>query len=211
MVTFFNKSPDFESVTFGAPAKGGDNRYFIPCHIKRGDGPADEVLCQFSRQVVNTGALSCGTGAEFMLSDEDTVEFVKECDDQMLALCKANKERWFSGKDLSDAYVEQAFMPSLKDVKRQKNTYTLKARTGKDFVMFDATKEAIDSTSVAAHTKMSVILQIAGLWFTSTRFGITWMLRQGKLQEAERITKTGESMFVDDDEEELDANVFPDD
>ena len=211
MVEFFNKKSEFEALSFGKPVKGNDGRYFVACYFSKENEPADEVICQFSKQITNTSKIVVDGGTELLIADEDTIEFIKECDEKLLELCKQNKALWFPGKEISDTYVEQAFMESLKEVKKHKNKAFLKSRTSKDFVMFNSSKDIIDVVDLKEQSKLAIIIQLAGLWFSSSRFGITWKLRQGKLLETEKVNKFEKSLFIDEEEEEeADMNVFPD-
>ena len=211
MTTFFNKSPDFANISFSKPIKGQDDRYFVACLHKNGSAPASEVLCQFSKQVATTAPLN-GQCAEFAIACEDTVDFVKECDDAIVNMCKEHKIDWFSSDEITDSYIEQAFMPSLKDAKKQKNTFILKTRTCKDTIAFNSSKERVELDELHANAKVSIIVQLHGIWFTKTRFGLTWRIRQLKIHETERLNKFGTSLFVEDDadidDEDID-NVFP--
>tara|TARA_B100001093_G_scaffold3139_1_gene3210 strand:+ start:501 stop:1145 length:645 start_codon:yes stop_codon:yes gene_type:complete len=213
MVKFFKKESEFEDLSFGKPIKGNDGRYFIGCFVRKDNEPLEEIVCQFSKQLISANEIVTNGGTDFYISDEETIEFIKECDDKMLELCKINKEEWFPGKDISDEYVEQAFMSSLSNVKKQKNTIKFKTRTSKELTIFNSAKEIINIDEVTEGTKLGIIVQLAGLWFTTSRFGITWKLRQGKLIEKVQINKFGKSLFNDDDEEmgdDDDMNVFPD-
>lgn len=211
MMSVFNKGADFSKIVFGKPSKGKDGRYFIPCNLLGDDGqPSTEVYNQFNKQVLLTSQLT-GAGIDFHLANDEDIDFIKECDDFALAKCKEMKQEWFSSEDITDSYVEQAFMNSLKEVKKQKGVVVFKTRTAKDLTVFNSAKDVIEASEVEENAKVSVIVQLAGLWFTATRFGVTWMLRQVKQQDSIKQKKIGASMFVDDeeDEQELD-NVFPD-
>jgi hypothetical protein len=208
MATFFNKSPDFSNVEFGTPIKGNDGKYFVSAFVKE-EMQSNEIICQFGPRLQTKNSLSSeSTSLECIFADNQLKDFITDCDDHMLAFCKDNKEAWFNSTDISDSYLDNAMFPSFKQVKKT-DSYVIKLRTSSVMNIFDSSKEEIDITSITEDSKVSVIVQFAGLWFTKTRFGLTWKIKQIKLHN-EKPRSSGKYLFEDAPDEDLD-NVFPDD
>lgn len=202
MAVFFNKNVNFEGFSFGSPIKGPDNKYFVSASVN-----SEDIICQFSRLLCKNTLDSESSSLECVFADTNAKEFFNDCDDHMLAFCKDNKEAWFNSADISDAYLDNAIMPSIKSVKKS-DSYAVKFRTSQQMTVFDSSKEEIELSSIVQDSKISVIVQLAGLWFTKTRFGITWKLKQIKLNN-EKPKSSGLYLFDDVEDDELD-NVFPD-
>lgn len=199
---FFNKSKDYERLEFSKSQKGSDGRYFIACRKEN-----EDVYSQLSKGKLQT---IDGTTLEMILSEADA-SFVEDCEEHFLAKCKDNKEKWFPGSEgLTDQYLESAFMSSLKGVKKMKGMQQMKLKISKNIEVFDSSKEKKEVEDIVEGAKISLIVHMAGLWFTKTRFGVTWLIRQAKIHEKEKVANVGVSMFQEDDEEEVDENVFPD-
>lgn len=209
MTKFFNKTPQFDKIEFGKPIKGSDNKYFVCAFYKNEESEqSEDIICQFGPRLQTKNSLDDKSSSlECIFAEESMKEFVSDCDDHMLAFCKDNKEEWFHSSEISDAYLDNAIMPSLKGLKKS-DSYSIKFRTSQVMSIFDSSKESIPITEVKEDTKVSVIVQLAGLWFTKTRFGLTWKLKQIKIHN-EKPKSAGQYLFEDVEDDELD-NVFPD-
>ena len=206
MVCMFNKNPNYENIEFGKPVKGKDNKYFInSSHIV--DEETCDIICQFGPDVYNkTKILEDASSVEFVIKNEKLLDFIKDCDEQFLNLAKENKDVFFPEQNITDNYSDQAIMPSIKTSKK---IHTFKVRTSPVLGFFSSNRDILSCDDIEVNDKLSIIVQISGLWFTKTRFGITWMLKQIKKNEM-KSDKIGESLFYDDDEENDIGNVFPD-
>lgn len=205
MVHLFNKNPTFDAIEFGKPIKGGDGKYFISASVLV-DEESKDITCQFGPELKSKTTLNeKSTSIELKIPNEQISEFIKDCDDHFIGLAKENKDSWFPNQNITDNYLEQAFMPSLKTAKKET---TIKCKLAKKCVAFNTSKEEIDIGSVSEGAKVSIIANVAGLWFTKTRFGLTWMINQIKINNVEN-KKQMECLF-NDEEEDL-SEVFPDD
>ena len=75
--------------------------------------------------------------------------------------------------------------------------------------LFDGSKNEISINEIKSDAKVSVIVQLAGIWFTKTRFGITWKIKQMKLH-GEKSKTQGKYLFEDVESDDDMDNVFPD-
>ena len=208
----FNKSPQFESFVFSKPYTSSDNKSFIACKLRNKESGSTDVLCQFNGLLSKTQLTADSSVLEVCTANEDVIDFIGECDDHILAYARDNKGKWFTNdtesQEISDTHVNDSFMPSIKQVKKQ---HVFKIRTSKHIEVFDSSKNAKELTSVTENSKISVIVQLSGLWFTKSRFGITWKVKQIKIHEP-KSHKIGKCL-IDDDEDEYSEeveNVFPD-
>jgi hypothetical protein len=203
----FNKNPNYSNIEFGTPLKGKDNKYFINSSHTVDEETCD-IICQFGPDVYNKNKINEeAQSVEFVIKNEKLLEFIKECDEQFLNLAKEKKEMFFPDQNITDNYLEQAFMQSIKSIKK---TNVFKVRTSSVLGIFTSNRDVLTCNDIDINDKLSIIVQISGLWFTKTRFGITWMLKQIKKNET-KADKVGESLFYDDDEESEElGNVFPD-
>tara|TARA_B110000977_G_scaffold201113_1_gene294205 strand:+ start:7857 stop:8483 length:627 start_codon:yes stop_codon:yes gene_type:complete len=207
MAIFFNKDADYSKIEFGNPIKGSDGKYFVTAFVKDED-VSNEIMCQFGTRLQAKHSMnSDSTSLECIFADPQLKEFVSECDDHMLAFCKDNKEAWFNNTEISDSYLDNAMFPSFKAVKKSESCL-MKLRTSNSMNIFDSSKEEISIDSIVEDSKISIIVHFAGLWFTKTRFGLTWKIKQIKLHN-EKPKSAGQYLFEDVEDEELD-NVFPD-
>ena len=206
MAMFFNKTPDFSKIEFSKPVKGTDGKYFVAAYVK--DEQSSEIICQFARLQAKTSLNSESTSLDIMFADPQLKEFVSECDDNMLAFCKDNKEAWFNSSEISDSYLDNAMSSSFKQLKKSESCM-MKVRTSNVMGIFDNSKEETNIENIVEDSRISLIIQLAGLWFTKTRFGLTWKIKQIKLHN-EKAISAGQYLFEDVEDENLD-NVFPDD
>jgi hypothetical protein len=203
---FFDKVPDFSQIQFSSPKKSSDGKYFVSMNVKGENDVPELILCQLVPRFECSNISDTALGVVMPTSCSQT-QFVREIDDYVLASCKERKKEWFNSDEISDAYLEQAFMPSLKPVKKSSD-FTMTFRTMKDMEVYDKSRNQLDMTHVTKGCNIAVIYQIEGVWFTKTRFGITYKARQLMLHQNAPLQKFGKCLF-EDAEEDLD-NVFPD-
>lgn len=209
MVKLFNKEPNFEGINFTKPIKGKDGKYFVAMNCQENDD-SNEIICQFGPKLkISTDVQESDTSIDTLIVQEEIIDFIRECDDNAVAFCKDHKEEWFEEEEISDTYIDQAFMPSIKEMKKQKGCYGMKMRISREMDVFNGKRENVDKETIKKDAKVSTIVQMAGLWFTKTRFGITWKVIQVKLNE-DKDKKIGKSMFFEEENEHDIDNVFPD-
>ena len=198
---FFNKSPEYEKIIFHNAIKTNDGKYFI-----KFDKEGDEILAQFTPKLKIIAIKE--NSIEVKLSNKEHVEFIKDIDEFVINACKDHKLSWFNNEEITDSYVEQAFMSSYKTIKKSEDI-SLNLRISKDIQVFTKAKEQIELSKIDETSLISFISQIEGIWFTKTRFGVTWKIRQVMEHDGPYIPKFGKCLIEDEPEEELD-NVFPD-
>lgn len=206
MANVFNKSPNFSKLKFGNLIKSTDNKYFVATFIENELG-SEELVCQFGpKLIVKTDLQSSSTSIDCIIHDS-IKEFLGECDDYILAYCKDNKAKLFNSEEISDSYLDNALFPSCKAMKKNS---VAKFRTSSQMKIYDSSKNIIDFAQIEEGSKVSLIVNLAGIWFTKNRFGITWKVKQMKLHN--EVSKScGDYLFEDEEDEHDDLeNVFPD-
>ena len=208
-MNFFNKNTTFENIVFTEPKKGSDSKYFVALQSKPSDEKCDDILCQFGPLVNKDQLTDESTSLEVAYTDNKIKEFFSDCDDHILALCKDNKAEWFHSDDVSDSFLDNAILPSFKLNKKESKVVS-KFRTSSSMLVFDNAKNEVEKASIKSGDKIYTIVQLAGIWFTKTRFGITWKLKQIKVHK-EKSKTLGKYLFedVEDGDDEME-NVFPD-
>jgi hypothetical protein len=57
---------------------------------------------------------------------------------------------------------------------------TVRLRVHKNVEVFDTTKQKSDTVAIGQGTPVKCIMHLTGIWFTATRWGLTWNLVQLK-------------------------------
>ena len=207
-MAFFNRDPQFDSVQFTLPIKRSDGRYFIGASFENND-----LMCLFGPNMkFKNDITSDDTEVELLIKDENVTDFLSKADKMLVAMCKENKNQWFPGASdgtsagITDEWLDDAFTKSLRE---KKHSSSVKLMVSKKLLAYGPAKEELQVTDITKDRDVSVIVQLAGLWFKKTSFGITWLLKQVKVQNNPK-SNTSKCMFEEDEVDiELD-NVFPD-
>jgi len=187
---------DCESLSYGEPKKGADRKIFVSIGT-------EPIFIQFSKiKLVND--LSGQEYFELLLTPE-VVEYVEELEEQLKEQTKKNKEAWFGNDEITDGYLENAFMSCIKKMKKQS---LLKVRMTESCQFYNIARDEVEVEEFTKDSPISVIVQLAGIWFSKTRFGITIKVTQAKLHGIPKPVK-GVCLFEDLEDEGLDLHDFP--
>lgn len=198
---------DWEQLEYGNPKKRTDGNYFITTQIKEcEENPSKPLYFQFNKTVIEKDLEQTTKSFDLRMSDSDINGFIQDAEEMVLNAAKENKESWFPSAEITDGYLDTAFMSSIKQIKKSHDIY-VKVRVSNNMKVFDSQKNEISIEELKEKENLGLIVNMAGIWFTKTRFGITWMVEQIKVPKSKKIK---EFMFEEEEEEaELD-NVFPD-
>lgn len=201
MVKLTNNSIDYSQIEFGEPKKGKDGKYFIQTTLE-----SEDILFQLKKLKCKSGV---GSTFDVEVTQENNVDLLREAEDQMLALSKDNKDCWFPDKEITDDYLDNAFMSFIKPIKKSSNI-NFRMRTSSRLSVYNVAKDEIDSDDVEEGKEISCITQLNGIWFTKSRFGVVWKVYQIKLNPDKKSKEM--CLFEDADDDECDEmeNVFPD-
>lgn len=200
MVKLANNSIDYTEVEFGTPMKGKDGKYLIGTTLESND-----ILFQLKK-------LKCKSGVnatfDVQVTKESNVDLLREAEDQMLALAKDNKDKWFPEQEITDDYLDNAFMSFIKPIKKS-NDVNFRMRTSSRLGVYNVAKEEVDPEDVEEGKEVSCITQLSGIWFTKSRFGVVWKVYQIKLNPEKKPKEM--CLFDDADDDEYDEmeNAFP--
>ena len=201
MVKLANNTIDYTQIEFGKPKKGNDGKYFIQTTMND-----EDILFQLKK-------LKCKSGIDSTfdveITQEANIDLIREAEDQMLALAKDNKDDWFPDQEITDDYLDNAFMSFVKPIRKSSNM-NFRMRTSSRISVYNVAKEEIDVEDVEEGKEVSCITHMSGIWFTKSRFGVVWKVYQIKLC----AEKKGKEMCLFDDVDDLECdemdNAFPD-
>lgn len=209
MPRLFNITDEnFKKFVFGKVSKM-DDRYFIPMAFKEtADTESEPILIQINKahtlgNLVDEDELV----KNFDISvDTKTKDILSEFDDQIRGITKDNAKEWFPDKaeSMTDSFFDNGIFNSFKSIKKN---YKFSARTTKNISIFNSQHEVQDAKDVIEDSNINTIVQAYGIWFTKTRFGITWRIHQIKINTPKKPPT--ECLFEEDNGEDLE-NVFPD-
>lgn len=201
MVKLANNSIDYTQIEFGEPKKGKDGKYFIQTQMNE-----EDILFQLKKLKCKSGV---GSTFDAEVTQEANIDLLREAEDQMLALAKDNKEKWFPDQEITDDYLDNAFMSFIKPIKKSSNV-NFRMRTSSRLAVYNVAKEEVDAEDVEEGKVVSCITQLCGIWFTKTRFGVVWKVFQIKLNPEKKPKEM--CLFDDADDDECDEmeNAFPD-
>ena len=191
---------DMNNYFYSKPKKGNDNRYVVTAGYKEESSEVQPLLVQILKTTTKEEINPEGT-VEIDISQNS--EIFKEIEEQIIEVSKSKKDEWFEGKELPDAYFDQAFLPAMKTVKR---TSSLKCKIAKGCQVYNSSKEEIDFEELKKNKSLSFIIQVSGIWFSKSRFGVIWKIVQIKTNTGKAILKTN---YMFEEEEEIDASDFP--
>lgn len=187
---------ELSSLVFGLPKKLGDH-YAIS--VSSGD-EKERIMIQTPKlKLTNDLDLNAMSFVDMTCSNPEFLESVKQVDHAMASVIKANRDTWFPNKNIDDTFVEVGQMPSV----LMKNVLRLRVRENVD--IFDSAKNQLtELTRIEADTQVRCILHMSGLWFTATRWGISWNVVQLKTypKDKPKTVYTG-YLFPDEDEEPM--------
>jgi len=213
MPRLFNNICDenFRKFVFGKPTKLNDGRYFIPLAFKENEEMESEpVLIQVNKShSLGNLIIDDEIVKNFDFSvNEKTKDVLAEFDEQILSITKEKSKDWFpeNADAMTDSFFDNAILPSFKSSKKN---HKFSARTTSNIRVFNSHHEEQDLNDVVEDMNLNCIVQAYGIWFTKTRFGITWRIHQIKINTPKKPPT--ECLFKEDEEktEDLD-NIFPD-
>lgn len=201
---FFDSSVDYSKLTFGSPVKSADGKYFISTLHEN-----DQVLVRFNSWLTcNTNLMMNNEKAsqiDVTLKIPEYIETVRDFEENLLQKAKELKDEWFPEKGITNEYLDSAFMSSLKPIKKSQD-HVMKIRTSREMEAYTNDQKEIELSDVKENSEVGLIVNMQGLWFTKTRFGIVWKIMQIKLKKP----KTKREYMFDDDDNVDDDNLYPD-
>lgn len=146
--------------------------------------------------------LTQDTYTDLICKHPEFIQALQGVDQVMVDIIKSKRDEWFPNKNIDDTFVEVGQVPSVifKNV--------IRLRVNKNVELFDSkSKQKLDESFVPAGTSVKCIMHLTGLWFTATRWGITWNLVQMKTYPEKKSNKKSYTgyMFPDEDSDHDDS------
>ena len=196
-------SLELDTIKFAAPKKYNDH-YSVNVSV----GDNDKLLIQSPKFTLNTDLNlnePVNKFVDFLCGSTEFIESIKSVDQTMANVIKENRDTWFPGKDIDDSFVEVGQVPSVLSAN------TIRMRVNKHLQVFDSASKTpldnVDNLEVGSQSKC--IMQLAGIWFTATRWGLTWNLVQMKIYPTVAKKMYKGYMFPDDEEDSNDHQSSP--
>lgn len=185
---------DLDSVVFAAPKKYNDH-YSVNLSVGE-----EKLLIQSPKFKLNADldVLPAPENkfVDVLCGSSEFISSLKNVDATMAKVIKDNREKWFPGKNIDDTFVEVGQVPSVL------SSNLVRLRVNRHLQVFDsASKCLLEADRVEAGTDVKCIMHLAGIWFTATRWGLTWNLVQMKTYPVQPKKIYKGYMFPDDDEE----------
>jgi len=177
---------NFENLTFSSPVKG-KGYYYIT--VTQDKSNPSSIFMQTPKVALLSNIIN-NNFVEVHLNNEDYKQEIQRVDDELFSILKDKKEDWFVGKGLTDQFLDTGYLPTLK------RNGDWKLNVSDHINIFDDSKNNIDIDELQIGDSMRCIVQLMGLWFTNTRWGVSWKIIQIK-KSLKKVTKN-EYMFPDD-------------
>ena len=174
----------FSDVSFGTPVKG-NGYYYMTTAINK-ENP-ESIFMQTPKLILSSNITNF---VDMKLNHEEYKHHIQTIDDTLLALLKDKKDEWFVGKGLTDQFIDTGYLPSLK------RNGDWRLSVSEELAVYDDNKGTLEADELSIGSTMRCIVQLAGLWFTNTRWGISWKVIQLKKTKKKEIRN--EYMFPDE-------------
>lgn len=203
------KNGNFElaTITSSKPRKV-DDRYYVMLKEER-----ENMIYQLPKLVLSSDMTdddgSPVSFIEMKTLDESFIEKIKDIDNLILEYVKIHKEEWFKGKEITDAFLEMGQVNTQKENKENKKEFIIQFKTSNESTHYDAEKQRIQVTDMKKGQELYVIGQLVGIWFTSTRWGITWKVLQTKNEKMYKKVEMDYLFEEEDDDSEIDEDITP--
>ena len=193
-----------EKIVFGKLKKGLDT-YTMSTYYSDENGSLSKMFVQTPKMVLHSDPVTTGVVQPFVtFTSEDTTisGMLKSVEDYVLQELKLNKDDWFVNKGIDDLFLENGLTSTV--LKNQ----VYRFRLMEDAQVYDGTKTPVQLKDVTKGDVFKCIVQLTGLWFTPSRWGVTWKVMQMKSPSRKQTVEYKEYMFDDEDCEEFDDDDY---
>lgn len=195
---------DSSKFVFKGPKKEEDRYYIYITQKKTPESLPEKIYVQTPRLLVKSSMQE--SFADFTLPNALPFgSMMQEMDENILSIIKEKKEEWFQGQNIEDAFLDVGQTHSIKVTK---DSSKIKLRVPKDTIAYNSKKEQIDLEEVSIDSEVTCILQLVGMWFTKTRWGVTWKTVQVKTHEKKK-EPLRVYMFADEEVEDDEESLYP--
>lgn len=177
---------------YNAPKKH-ENRYYVLLHTK--DGEDEDSLPQkvfFQTPKMKVKLPNVDDYVDCVCDQDAWKDFVQTMDKHMRDVIKNNSEEWFGeGKQIDDTFLDVGQTPSLM------SNGVCRFKMAHDLDIYNQEKEEIKMEDIEQGQEVKGIAQLVGLWFTKTRWGLTYKMCQMKMYKTKQKAVRG-YMFPED-------------
>lgn len=195
---------DFSSVEYTSPKKASGHYSVCAQFLDENGVSGGKIYFQTpkmtlkSDMIMNDDSGDIHKFVDLSCEDESFLKAIKNLDKQMFDVIKEKRSEWFPNKMIEDTFLEMGQTPSLMVHN------VIRARTDKNLEIFNTHKESVPPNEIVAMSVVRCIMQFVGIWFTSTRWGVTWKVVQ-MLHYPDRKSQMNTSrsvgyMFPDEDD-----------
>lgn len=177
----------FDDVYFSKPIKG--NGYYYMTLTQNKENP--ESIYMQTPKIVLSSNLDKSNFVNVQMTNQEYKNNIQHIDDTLLNMLKENKDTWFSGKGLTTEFIDTGYLPSLK----RNNDWRMNVSID-NLTIYDDNKNSVDISDLNIGDSIRCIVQLSGLWFTNTRWGVSWKLIQ--IKKYFKKNMKNEYMFPDD-------------
>lgn len=219
MVKLLSSSVEFSIENLeGSKPKKCDNRYYVFLSQADKTNPTEKIVYQSPKVKMMTSLMKTIVKEEdseqgnieevqelrsyldVKTMNKDFVEKLKEIDDEILKYVKDKKQEWFPGKDITDSFLEVGQIGSVRENKANKKEYIFQLKSSKEMQIFDMNKNKLTEKDIGTEDEVSFIMQLVGIWFTATRWGLSWKIQQVRKHKTKEPFKG--YLFCEDDVDE---------
>lgn len=184
-----------------------NEKYYAYFKEEREKGDKQKILFQFPKMNYKGNISIDDTNEQiftnFVIKENDVKRNLKAIDEQMLEYVKSNKSEIFKSKEVTDEMIEVGQSESVKEIRSE---YVIQLNIEKGVEVYDTKKENIDVNEIEKKCEISTIVQFVGLWFSASRWGIAWKVKQMRMHKDKKMKGY---MFDDNEEESDDEMAFP--
>ena len=193
----------------GTNPKKMNDKYYVNLYQMDEENKKNKIICQTPKLKINNDLTTDGELTRFVtynVKDVKMIEKIQEIDDVMLQYVKDRRGLLFHGKEITDEMIEMGQISSLKDNKNNKEEKILTINISDEIKVYNTTKESIDFNKIKKGDVTSNIIQLSGIWFTQSRWGICWKSFQMRIHNEKEIPK--QYLFNDEEEDSDDEEIF---
>lgn len=194
-----------DRIVFGKLKKGHDT-YMMPTFYSDDKNTLSKMFVQTPKMILHSEPITAGNVQPFVTfnsEDPSITSMLKSVEDFVLQQLKLNKDEWFVNKGIDDVFLENGLTSTV----LKSNVYRF--RLMDDVQVYDGAKNPMKVDDVKKGDVFKCIIQLTGLWFTPSRWGVTWKVMQMKLpSRTKTIDKYNQYMFNDEDADDFDDDDY---
>lgn len=184
---------DTNMFTYSEPKKH-DNRYYVLMHTNEDSELPQKIFFQTPKMKVKLPHVE--DYVDCVCEQEEWKVFIQSMDTHMREVIKTNSETWFGeGKQIDDTFLDVGQTPSLM------SNGVCRFKMANDLDIYNQDKEEMTFEDIEQGQEVKGISQLVGLWFTKTRWGLTYKMCQMKMYKTKHKVVRG-YMFPEDPDDE---------